>query len=291
MKVFIRRHRIWILMLLVLAAAAIVWAATQGQADALAQNAGDSSTDMEMATLDMVQPPREEVRNQRAQESPDCDWALERDLRHQIEANNDEYKQLTSQANAEMSGSGAVSSGTRDAVLASADAHKVLQDRYATMWNSCNCRTRANVATESGSTRLANAQVVVGGANSDNMDNLQASQERLKTARGEYAQDVKANNELSDEDKALIRANARPRAEKVVSDLTDLILQITGLVNDISSMSSMSATQMAAGAASCAASGGGDLTLLTNAQTLLSLAEAMLSNANSLVSDISLLTD
>ena len=290
MKAFIKRHRIWIFMLLVMAAAAIVWAATQGQADALAQNAGDSSTDMEMATLDTVQPPRESVRNERAQQSPDCDWNQERDLRHQIEANNDEYKQLTAQARSEMS-SGAVNSSTREAVLASADAHKALQDQYATMWSACNCRTRANVATESGNTRLANARVAVGGANSQDLDNLNASQDRLKTARTEYAQDVKQNDELSTEDKAKIKAAAQPRAEKLVMDLTDLVLQITSLVDEVASMSSMSATDLAAGAASCAASGGGDLSLLTNAQTLLTLADAMLSNANSLVSDISLLTD
>ncbi|THB68507.1 MAG: hypothetical protein D6E12_06445 [Desulfovibrio sp.] len=292
MSAFFRRHRIWIFTLLVLAAAAIVWAATQGQADALAQDAGDSSTDMEMATLDTIEPPSEEVQAEKAAQSPDCDWSQERDLRHMIEANNDEYKQLTAQAQSEMGG-GAVSSGTRDAVMASANEHKALQDQYAAMWSACDCRTRANVATESGNTRLANAEVVVGGANSDNMENLEASQAKLKTARSEYAQDMKQSNELSADSKARIRASARPRAEALLTDVTDLVLQITSLVNEISSVSSMSGGDVASAAAGCAASAasGGDMSLLTNARTLLILAEAMLTNAESLITDIDMLTE
>lgn len=274
-------------MFALLALGALAWAAggLSGQANKSAADAGSSAADMEMASLDTIKAP---------QKAPNVDWQAEKRLRKDLERQDSDYRALVEQAKGEIVSEDAVSEGTRGKLMASANEFKATSDEYAVVWEKGNCTTRANLAREAGASRVAGAELIAYGADSDKADALKAQQDKLNKARNAYVQEASANNELSAADKADIKAAVMPRAEQLVGSTGDLVSQVTGLLDQVRSQASPDA--LVGGVSGCAAKGGSGggaddaiSSLLGPVSSLLSLAEGMFSNAQSLMSDATLL--
>jgi hypothetical protein len=282
--IFKRVRPLWVILaLLLLAAIAIAASELSGQANKSAADAGASSADMEMASLETIKPPKQ---------GPPVDWAAERRIRKQLESQDKAYVPLVDKAKREIDASGAVSGGTGKQILTAAGQYRDTCNTYADVWAKGNCVTRANLAREAGATRVASAELIVAGADSGKADALAEQQAKMNEARNTYAKEAQANDELSDKDKAAIKSSVVPRAEKLLADTGDLVTRIASLVNQIQSQ--MSPAGLAGCASSTVASGGsvedGVSSLLGPVTSLLSLAKNLASNAQSLLDDTSTLT-
>ena len=290
MKIVKRIRPLWVLWAL-LALTAVGWAVSElsGQANKTAADAGASSADMEMASLDSIKP---------SQKSPLCDWALEKQLRNKLNKLDGQYKTLVSKAQSETASNGEVSKATGAKLLQSANEFKQTSDQYAAMWAKCDCKTRADLARETGKSRVASAELIVAGADSSKADALRAQQNKMNDARHAYAKEAADNNELSDADKAAVKASVMPRAQRLVGETGNLVMELTKLLNSIRSQATPGG--IVAGVGGCASKtvGGGAssdpsdaaTSLLAPVTSLLKLAEGLASNAKSLVDDTSLLT-
>jgi hypothetical protein len=279
-----RVRPLWILLaLLLLAAIAIAAADLSGQANKSAADAGSSSADLEMASLETIKPPKQ---------GPPVDWAAERRIRRQLASQDKAYVPLVDRAKREIDATGAVSGGTGKQILDAAGKYRDTCNVYADVWAKGNCVTRANLARETGASRLASAELIVAGADSAKSDALAEQQAKMNEARNAYAKEAQANDELSEQDKAAIKASVVPRAEKLITDTGDLVIRTVSLVDQIRSQ--MSPEGVVGGLVSCAASGKsveeGVTSLIYPVTSLLSLAKNLASNAQSLLEDANLLS-
>ena len=289
MKRFYRKHhKVLLVVGLLLLVAALVWAAAElsGQANALAQDAGDSSADMEMTTMDTIKKPQ---KTKDSPKPPPCDWQKERQIKRAIDANNAQYKGLRSRAKSEMRGAGKVSSGTSNAVMASAKEFRKLSYDYADMWDACKCRTRAKTARKSGDSRLKSAAVLVGGdIDEAKLKEMRAAQDDMRDARRQYAKKAADGDELSDADKGDIKANVVPQIKGLTSQVQGLVTGTTSLLGDIKKQATGGGLSGLTKLAKTAASGdAGSVAskLLKPVTTLLNVAKSMLSNVQALASD------
>lgn len=272
-----------------LALTAIAWAAGDllGSANEQSANAGKSSSVSAFATMDTIKPQQKPA--------PNVDWALEKQLRNELKDLEHAYLPVADQAKAETVADGKVSDSTRTQLLDIAHAYKDTSDKYADNWAKGNCITRANTAREAGNTLLASAELMVSEVSSEKSDALKTQQARMNDARGAYAKEAHDNNELSAADKADIKANVVPGAEMLVSNATDMVAQVFGLLDEV--RTSASPAGLVGGVGGCASksatsggAGAGTAGLLGPVSSLYSLAEDLLSNAKSLLSDATLLS-
>ena len=278
MFLFKKRIRpLWIVLFL-LALAAIVWATNNesGQANALAANAGESSKNAEMASLDTIKP---------SKKAPNVDWKKEQQIRKDLEAQDKAYTPLVEKAKGEAA-AGAVSEPTRGQLLVAAKKFKDTSYTYAEVWEKGKCISRAKLAREVGDTRVASADLIAYGANSEKADALKARQASMNEARNLYAKEAKANDELSPADKAAIKSSVMPRAQKLMGETSNLVTQVTSLLSQIKSQASPGGLVRG-----LAGGGGGPAALLSHVQSLLSLAQGLASNAKSLMADATLLSE
>ncbi|MEW6266037.1 MAG: hypothetical protein AB1641_23435 [Thermodesulfobacteriota bacterium] len=289
MKDFYRNNRKLLLVLgFILLAAAIVWAAAElsGQANSMAQDAGSSSADMEMTTLNTVKKP---AKTKDSPQPPPCDWAKERQIKSQLDANDAKYKALRDRAKSEMKSAGKVAPGTKDAVMASAREFKGLCDQYAAMWDACKCYTRGKTARKSGESRMSSAEVLVSEIDEGKLSKMQAAQDAMKTARREYASEAAAGGEISDADKADLKSTVVPQIQTLTGQVQTLVTGVTQLLGDIQKGATGGGLSSITSMAKTAASGGGasDIAskLLKPVTTLLSVAKGMLANVQALMSD------
>jgi hypothetical protein len=219
---------------LLLLTAALVWAAVElsGQVNALAQDSGSRSADMESLTIDSIRKP---TKTATSPKPPPCDWKKERQIRKSLEANDAKYKQLLAKAQSEMSATGKVTSGTRQAVLSTASAYKGLCEQYAAMWDACNCRTRAKTARATGESRVKSAIVVVSGVEDGTLEAMRAAQKSMQEARREYAFGAGDAQEISPEDQADIRANLVPKVQTFIGGLTEFLNRVSRFITDVQS--------------------------------------------------------
>lgn len=277
MKANMKKYKkMWIAFGIVFLLGAVVWAAVElsGQANAMAQDAGSNSAELESVSVQMIKKPKS---------APKCNWTLEKELKKKIEDNDAKYTQSLSKAKNETRSGGKVSEPTKKEVLSLAAEFKRLNDQYADLWNACNCRTRAKLATEAGNTRMKSADVVVSEIDQKKLDAMKVAQDNLKLARQEYASEAKTKGEISPEDKKDIRATVVPRVDKMVQVMMGMVQNVQGLVGQV-----QKAVQDVKGAgkgnvlgALSAAKTASDMpNLLTKVQTLFSVAQAMLSNAD-----------
>ena len=283
MPKIIRRHKKALMTIgLILLLAAIVWAAAElsGQANSMAQDAGSNSAELEMITLDTLKKP--------SKQPPPCDWQKEKQLRHKITENDAKYKELIAKTKSEVKSSGKVSEATQGEVLAQANAYRDLQNQYSSMWESCNCKTRANLAAKLGTTRIKSAAVVVSEIDQEKLDEMNAAQEEMKVARREYAKKAAANDELSEADKKDIQANVIPQISNMTTTMMKFVQEIAGLMNEVQ----QSAQKMTSGksgigglfgaAKSMVSTGTG---LFKKVQTLSTVAQNMTKNVQDTMSD------
>jgi hypothetical protein len=271
---------------LLLLAAALVWAAVElsGHVNSLAQDSGSRSADMETLTMDSIRKP---TKTATSPKPPPCDWKKERSIRKSLEANDAKYKQLRAKAQSEMSATGNVTSGTRQAVLSTASAYKSLCEQYAAMWDACNCRTRAKTARATGESRVRSAIVVVSDMDNSTQAAMRTAQKNMREARREYAFGAAEAKELSAEDQADIRANLIPRVQTFIQGLTDFLNKIGRFITDAQS------GFFGGGSESGGGGGGGSEMLdqqtqkaVTQARSVQSTGTAMLADAKDLLSDV-----
>lgn len=286
-----RMHPLLVILILFLLCA-VAWAVAElsGQANKQAADAGMASADLEMASLETIAKP--------AQTPPNVNWEEERRLRRELERQDTAYKSIAAQARQQSSSPDGVNARTASSLRDAAAKFKSTSDRYADVWDKGDCRTRARLAREAGASRVASAEVIIAGADSGKIDALNKQQSSLNKARQEYLKEAKANNELSDADKAAIKANVMPRAKKLVSDTGTLVSEVTKLLDQVRAQASPAGIVGGIGgcAASSAGSGGGAAadpatSLLKPVTSLLSLSKGLAGNAASLVDDLTGLSD
>jgi hypothetical protein len=160
------------------------------------------------------------------------------------------------------------------------------------MWQACDCHTRAQVALDAGETRVKSAEVVVSEIDQSKLDELKASQNRLRQSRRAYVEKANANNELTPQQRQRIRARVRPRADMLVMNLTRLVGDVVQLINELRAGANAVSSGSPMGMAGCAAQAvtTGELPLITHVQSLLALVESLLSNAEDLVVDVNLIS-
>ncbi|MEO5357993.1 MAG: hypothetical protein H7844_11940 [Nitrospirae bacterium YQR-1] len=282
MKSFYRRHKkavIWIGLLLLLAGLIAAGKELSGQANARAQDAGSNSYELEKTSYETIKKPKT---------APNCDWKLERDLDKKIRGNDKQYGTLITTAKSDVSKSGKVSSGTSQKVLDLAAEYKSLTDKYSDMWGSCNCVTRSKQAKALGKSREKNAAVLVSEIDQAKLEEMNAAQDELKTARKEYADEAKANDELSKEDKAAIKKTVVPKANDLVKSLSSFVQSVTKLLSEIQQTVQDAKSGGPLGLVKAATSAP---KLLTDVQALLTIAQGMLANAEALTVDANNLSE
>jgi hypothetical protein len=275
---------VWVSILL--AFCAIAWAVGElsGMANRSAADSGVASADLEMSSLETIQKP--------AKNPPPVDWKLEQQIRKEIEKLDAEYKSVA--VTAQSQASQGIDDSTRTALLAAAEKFKDANDRYADVWEKGKCVTRARLAREVGASRMASAELIIAGADSNKIEALSAQQDKVNEARKAYIEEAKANQELSAEDKTALRSNLMPRAQQLVSDTANLVKQVTDLLDQVRQQADPSA--LVGGVSACATSGGKSADdsvsqLLSPVTGLLSLVKGLAGNAQSLVSDITSLSE
>lgn len=292
MRVFNRRIHPLLVILILFLLCAVAWAVAElsGQANKSAADAGMASADMEMASLETITTP--------AQTPPNVNWNEERRLRKELERQDNAYKGVATKAQRQASTPDGVDGATAKALRASAGKFKDTSEKYAVVWEKGNCISRARLARETGASRVASAEVIIAGADSDKIDALNEQQGKLNEARQAYIEEAKANNEITEKDKAAMKANLMPKAQKLVSDTGDLVTQVVGLLDQVRAQ--VSPAGLIGGLGGCAASAvsGAEAApadsaakLLSPVTSLLSLTKGLAGNASSLLSDIASLTE
>ena len=281
------RRKPYLLVIFILLVAAVVWAASElsGQANQKSVEAAEGSAEMEMVSLDTVKPPKKE-------KAPNCDWQKEKELRHEIKAKDEEYKGLIKTAKAEVGDQGKVSDDTKTKVLDSAKAYSDLQTQYSEMWKSCNCTTRSKLAAKLAASRLKNAEVVVSEIDDAKLEEMQKAQDEVREARREYAEQAKANDELSAEDKKDIQVNVVPQTEKMIADFQTLASSVFSLLQEVQSTATQATSGGASGLFGAAKKlvGGGGPSLLTQVKMLVTVTKNMVTSAQALQADAVTLT-
>lgn len=280
-----------LVMFIIFLLCAVAWAVSElsGQANKSAADAGMASADMEMASMDTIAKP--------VQAPPNIDWNQERRLKKELETLDNAYKGIAGRAQQQAGTPQGVAESTRKDLLASAAKFKDTSDRYAELWEKGNCVTRARLAREAGASRVAGAEVIASGADSGKISALNDQQDKLNAARQAYIKEAVANQELSASDKASMKTNLMPRAQKLVTDTGGLVTQVASLLDQVRSQASPAG--VVGGLGGCAAStvsgtsapADSAADLLSPVTSLLSLAKGLAGNASSLVSDITTLTN
>lgn len=286
----VKRFRVLWAILILAALCTVGWAVVElsGQANKSAADAGMISADMEMASLDTITKP--------AADTPNIDWQLERRLRNELQTLDKNYKAVAARSQSEIGQTGEVSAATGKNLMAAATKFRDSSEKYAVMWEKGNCITRAKLARETGASRMASAELIVSGADSDKADALQAQQKKMNEARKAYIEQAMADNEISEQDKANMKANLLPKAQKLVQDTSSYVSQVGGLLNDVRSQATPSG--LIGGLGGCAASSVSSTEpmdpatqLLGPVTSLLSLAKGLASNAGSLLDDVTTLVN
>ena len=291
MRCFNRRIHPLLIILILFLLCAVAWAVSElsGQANKSAADAGMASADMEMASLETISKP--------AQTPPNVNWQQESRLRKELEKQDNAYKPLAAKAQQQAGSPNGIDEPTRKAVLASAAKFKETSDKYADVWEKGKCITRARLAREAGASRVASADVLVSGADTDKIDALNAQQEKLNEARQAYIKEAVDNNEISAKDKAAMKAALMPKAQQLVTDTGNLVTQVSNLLNQIRSQATPAG--LVGGLGGCAASSASGQSasasdsvteLLSPVTSLLSLTKGLAGSATSLLSDVTTLT-
>lgn len=297
-----RLSTLWLLIIFLLSCA-IGWAVAEslsGQSNAQAANTGVNAAKMDLVSLETIKAPQATP----DKPAPNVDWGQEKSLRQKLKELDRSYNQVAAVAQNETRSKSAVSAATADKLLNSARQFKAVSDQYAAVWEKGKCKTRAELAREAGASRLAGAELIIAGADGDKVSALKRQQDKLNKARQAYVKEATANNEISAADKASIKSELMPMANKLVSDTVSLVKEVTGLLKNIQSqaqsLTSGSPTAVMGAMSGCASAGGGGGSpadgaaigpnqLLGPVTNLLSLAQTLASNSQSLLSDLSLL--
>jgi hypothetical protein len=279
----------------VLSLAVIGWAqdAREAQANKSATDAGVSSANNVIVSLDTIKRPRATA----SKPAPNVNWAQEKTVRSQLASQQKSLEGLAARAKNERAGSGRISQELADQLTTAGDSYLATTQKYSEIWAQGKSATRANLALEAGKAQKAAIDVIIAGADGDKISTLNSVQSELSKARRAYLKEAASTGELSNQDKADLRKNLVPRANQLVQEATGLVNEATTLFDQIKSetQSLTSKEGIVSGLSSCASGGGGGgpqniaQKLLSPVTNLLSLTRGLASNAQELVSDIGVL--
>ena len=239
-KIWKKHRKLLIVIGLLLAAAAIVWASTQGQANAKSQDLGGKSIKSLKVSTNLTSKagPTEKKasKSKRGGGGLKCDWGLYRSLKAKIEAKQSQIDGLIAKADREKSGSGIVPAGTKQALTTAAQDYKSLQYQMAKMWRGCNqnCSTKAREAEEAGNLMVASVDVAIADEPDDQkLDTLNASQKSYQGARREMVNEAVQYDEVDDQDRQAVKANVIPQVRGLISEVQTFVREVTGLMGEI----------------------------------------------------------
>lgn len=276
---FVKQHKTtaWIMALLAACGIAIAAADLAGNANKTCADAGMQGANTEMMTLDLV----------KQSESNPIDWQQERKLRKAIDAQDAKYQKLVAEAQTQIQGKGSVEPATREAGLACAADFKKASETYAAFWDQNNGITRAKLARQAGEARVKNAEMTFNDIDSDRVAAYNEEMDKLAQARSEYI--AEAKTDVSEKDRADLKADLTPRINTLISQGNSLINNIMSLIDQVKATSSSVASGDVGALTSCASSaisGDGPMALLKPLTSLLDLVKSFISNLNSFSSDL-----
>lgn len=279
MLTFIKQHKTtaWLLALLAACGIAIAAADLAGNANKTCADAGLQGANTEMMTLDLV----------KQSESNPIDWQQERKLRKAIDAQDAKYQKLVAQAQNEIQGKGSVEAATREAGLACASDFKAASETYAAFWDQNNGITRAKLARQAGEARMKNAEMTFNELDSDRVAAYNEEMDKLAQARSEYMEEAKTD--VSEQDRAAMKADLTPRINTLMAQGNTLVQNILSLIDQVkASTDSLASGDIGAitSCASTAVSGDGPMALLSPLTSLLDLVKSFISNLQSFSSDL-----
>ena len=279
MMTFIKQHKTtaWLLALLAACGIAIAAADLAGNANKTCADAGLQGANTEMMTLDLV----------KQSESNPIDWQQERKLRKAIDAQDAKYQKLVAQAQNEIQGKGSVEAATREAGLACASDFKAASETYAAFWDQNNGITRAKLARQAGEARMKNAEMTFNELDSDRVAAYNEEMDKLAQARSEYMEEAKTD--VSEQDRAAMKADLTPRINTLMTQGNTLVQNILSLIDQVkASTDSLASGDIGAitSCASTAVSGNGPMALLSPLTSLLDLVKSFISNLQSFSSDL-----
>lgn len=279
MMTFIKQHKTtaWLLALLAACGIAIAAADLAGNANKTCADAGLQGANTEMMTLDLV----------KQSESNPIDWQQERKLRKAIDAQDAKYQKLVAQAQNEIQGKGSVEAATREAGLACASDFKAASETYAAFWDQNNGITRAKLARQAGEARMKNAEMTFNELDSDRVAAYNEEMDKLAQARSEYMEEAKTD--VSEQDRAAMKADLTPRINTLMTQGNTLVQNILSLIDQVkASTDSLASGDISAitSCASTAVSGDGPMALLSPLTSLLDLVKSFISNLQSFSSDL-----
>lgn len=279
MLTFIKQHKTtaWLLALLAACGIAIAAADLAGNANKTCADAGLQGANTEMMTLDLV----------KQSESNPIDWQQERKLRKAIDAQDAKYQKLVAQAQNEIQGKGSVEAATREAGLACASDFKAASETYAAFWDQNNGITRAKLARQAGEARMKNAEMTFNEIDSDRVAAYNEEMDKLAQARSEYMEEAKTD--VSEQDRAAMKADLTPRINTLMAQGNTLVQNILSLIDQVkASTDSLASGDIGAitSCASTAVSGDGPMALLSPLTSLLDLVKSFISNLQSFSSDL-----
>ncbi|MDR1872461.1 MAG: hypothetical protein LBS60_11185 [Deltaproteobacteria bacterium] len=280
----------WVIGLLLLLAS-VGWAldGLEAQTNKSAANAGGIGEENVSLSIDSIKEPKATA----SKPAPPVDWAQERAVKKQLASQEKTIGGLVAQAKNQQAAGGSVAAGLANQLKSAGDNFLATSQKYSDIWAKGKCTTRANLALDAGKAMVASIDVVISGADGDKISAFKSSQSELDKARRAYFKEAVETGELSAQDKAELRKNLVPRANKLVQEAAGLVTEVTSLLNQIrSQVGSLTSPGAVAGTlSSCAGGGGGGpeniaQKLLSPVTNLLSVAQGLAMSAKDLVSDL-----
>ena len=191
------------------------------------------------------------------------------------------------QAQNEIQGKGSVEAATREAGLACASDFKAASETYAAFWDQNNGITRAKLARQAGEARMKNAEMTFNELDSDRVAAYNEEMDKLAQARSEYMEEAKTD--VSEQDRAAMKADLTPRINTLMAQGNTLVQNILSLIDQVkASTDSLASGDIGAitSCASTAVSGDGPMALLSPLTSLLDLVKSFISNLQSFSSDL-----
>ena len=217
-----RKVLLWLL--LGTLAAGIVWAigAEQAQTYKQVSNAAVTGADEEMATIEttaMVKP-----------KDSNIDWNTINRYVRQLKQNTSEYDKLVTQAGNEKA-AGALSPATKSAGQASAQKFNQISEELAAVYEKGNCITKAKATRATGQSRLKNAEMTFNDLDAGLINDYSDQRSAMSEAGLASLQEDKTTG--SPADIAKLKAAMLPRLEKMASDTTQLLGEVTKLLDQV----------------------------------------------------------
>lgn len=205
-------------------AAGIVWAVGTelAQTNKDVQAAAAVGADDELATIEtagMVKP-----------KDSNIDWTTINRYERQLKQNTTEYQKLVTQAGNEKA-AGAVSAATKSAGKASAQKFNQMSEELAAVYEKGNCITKAKAVRAAGQSRLKNAEMAFNDLDSGLINDYSDQRSAMSEAGLAGLKEDKANG--SPADIAKLKATMLPRLEKMSSETTKLLGDVTKLLDQV----------------------------------------------------------